>query len=439
MSELSFSIDWVASGSPDPVSRDTSAQLAIHLSDICLTRNEDVWSKTMRDSIYVSVYPLVLWLAGSWWRLNHEPLPATGIRPALSWRMAHELGAAHHGYVWPRILFVPDGESMNLWYEPISTPGQSVNYTSVPDVPRSISLAEFQHKTDAFIDEVISRLHATGQSQTELDSLWTLIKEDRNNPECTGIRKLEAQMGFDPEECPQSIIEEALRLQKSTGQAAMSELAPVFGENVRKISSLGEASGLQGRPQEYFCDRASFRLGQPWEQGMAAAKLLRKKMGLGHERVQDKILLELLGVTESQLSRWSPSENISVAVAKPGPSGSWDMIFRKRHPLSQRFEWARFLGDILSRPIPEEGWLVSSDLTTARQKRQRSFAAEFLCPIDALVAFLDEDYSESAQESAAENFQVSEKTVETLLTNHGYIDRVETPLPYRLVAKGKNT
>ena len=65
---------------------------------------------------------------------------------------------------------------------------------------------------------------------------------------------------------------------------------------------------------------------------------------------------------------------------------------------------------------------MSSDLTTARQKRQRSFAAEFLCPIDALVAFLNGNYSESAQEEAAENFQVSEKTVETLLINHGYVD-----------------
>jgi len=331
-------------------------------------------------------------------------------------------------------LFVPDGESMSLWSEPVSTPGQSVNYTSIPDMPRPVALEEFQYKTDAFIDEVISRLYATGQTQTDLNSLWTLIKEDRANPECAKIRQLEAQMGFDPEECPPSIIEEALRLQQSTGQAAMSELAPVFGENVRKIRSLDEVSGLRGRPSECLYEKVTFWHGQPWEQGMAAAKQLRKDIGLSQDCVPDKILLDLLGITESQMSGWSPSENIPAAVVKPVLSGSWDMIFRKRHPLSRRFEWARFLGDLLSRPTSEEGWLVSSDLTTARQKRQRSFAAEFLCPIDALLAFLDGDYSESAQESAAEHFQVSEKTIETLLMNHGYTDRrVETQLPYRLV------
>lgn len=60
------------------------------------------------------------------------------------------------------------------------------------------------------------------------------------------------------------------------------------------------------------------------------------------------------------------------------------------------------------------------------------FAAEFLCPIDTLVDVLKGDYSESAQEEAAEHFKVSEKTVGSLLANHGYIERVEPQLPYRL-------
>lgn len=433
MSELHFSIDWLSSGSPDPVFRDTSAQLAIHLSNICLTRNEDAWSKTVRDSIYVSVYPLVSWLAGSWWRLNYEPLPASGMRPPLAWRMAHELGAANHGFVWPRILFVPDGESMSVWSKPVSTPAQSVNYTTGLDVARTLSLTEFQHKTDALIEDVINRLYATGQSQTELASLWALIKEDRGNAESARIRQLEAQMGFDPEECPQAIIEEALRLQTVTGQAAMSELAPVFGDQVRNIVSLQEQSGLQGHPQVTFADIDIFsQQALPWEQGMFAAKQLREKCDIRTDCIPDATLLNLLGVTQNQLEQWSPAENNSVAIAKPGHAGNWNLLPRKRHPIAKRFEWARFLGDFLSHPMLDDGWLVSSDLTTARQKRQRSFAAEFLCPIDALAAFLKGNYSESAQEEAAEKFKVSEKTVESLLANHGYIERLEAQLPYRL-------
>jgi len=430
MSNLDFSMDWLSAGSTDPVFRDTSAQLAICLDNVCLTRNEDLWSRTVRDSILVSVYPLASWLAGSWWRLNNEPLPAT--RPPLAWRMAHELGAANHGFVWPRILFVPDGETMSIWAEPIATPGQSVNYTTGLETVKTLSMNEFQRATDGLVENVLSRLEAVGQGQTELASLWALVKEDRNNTETTRVRQLEAQMGFDPEECLPAIIEEALRMQATTGQAAMSELAPVFGEAIDKIVGLQEQSGLQGHPQVTSADIDMFTTwARPWEQGVAAAKRLRERLDNSTAPISDNTLLDLLGVSQNEAALWSPAKN-PVAIAKPNHGGHWSLIPRKPHPIAKRFEWARFIGDVLSQPVGSDGWLVSSDLATARQKRQRAFAAEFLCPIDALVDVLKGDYSESAQEEAAEHFKVSEKTVGSLLANHGYIERVEPQLPYRL-------
>lgn len=432
MSDLRFSMDWLASGSLDPVLRDTSAQLAIHVDDVCLTRNEDVWSKTLRDNILVSVYPLASWLAESWWRLNHEPLPAQGNSPWLSWRMAHELGAANHGFVWPRILFVPDGESMSVWAEPVAVQGQSVSYTTGLDTPRTLPLPAFQRTIDSLIEAVISRLHAVGQGQTGLASLWKLIQEDRSNPERARVLQLEAQMGFDPEECPQAVMQEAVRMQSSTGPAAMSELAPVFGNSVSRIEDLQQQCGLLAQPQVTSADIDMLSTqARPWEQGAAAAKKLRDRLGNQASPVSDRTLFDLLGVSYEQARRWSPVRN-PVAIAKPDHEGHWTMIPRKPHPIARRFEWARLLGDVLSRPKGDRGWLVSSELTTARQKRQRSFAAEFLCPISALVALLDGDYSESAQEEAASHFEVSEKTVASLLANHGYIEGFEPTIPYHL-------
>lgn len=432
MSNLNFSIDWLSSGSADPVLRDTSAQLSIHLDHVCLTRNEDIWSKTVRDSILVSVYPLAFWLAGSWWRLNNEPLPASGTRPPLAWRMAHELGAANHGFVWPRILFVPDGESMSIWAEPIATPGQSVNYMTGLDTVKTLSMKDFQRSTDDLVENVLSRLEAVGQGQTELASLWALVKEDRNDAKASRVRQLEAQMGFDPEECSPAIIEEALSMQATTGQSAMSELAPVFSDEISRIGDLQGQSGLKGRPRVTSADiDMSAIRARPWEQGVAAAKRLRERLDNSAAPISDAILLDLLGISQKEAARWEPAKT-PVAIAKPGHAGHWDLIPRKAHPIAKRFEWSRFLGDVLSQPEGSADWLVSSDLATARQKRQRAFAAEFLCPIDALVDVLNGDYSETAQEEAAEYFKVSEKTVESHLANHGYIERVEPQLPYRL-------
>lgn len=77
----------------------------------------------------VTAYPLAMWFAASWWRLNYEPLPAQ--QPGHDWRMVHELGAANHGFVWPRVIFVPDGESIHLWAAASLTPDQSVQYLRI--------------------------------------------------------------------------------------------------------------------------------------------------------------------------------------------------------------------------------------------------------------------------------------------------------------------
>ncbi len=437
MADLNFSINWISSDSPDPIFRDTSAQLSIALSNTFLTQNVDVWSKTVSDSVLVSVYPLALWFASSWWRLNNEPLPASGIKPGFSWRMAHELGAANHGFVWPRILFAPDGESMNIWAEPISTPGQSVNYTTRLDKLHSLPFSEVQNEIDCFIEKTISRLCSVRCTENDLAELWKIIKEDRLNPDATQIRQLEARMGFDPEECPVKILEEAMRLQECTGFDAMKELAPVFGSNMDQVEALQNQSGLQGIPQVKSSDiviDAPSVFAPPWKQGVDVARQLRKEHDLGTDPIPYTKLLELLGISRKNAESWSyPEVKSSVAIAKPGDNGRWIFIPRRGGQNGKRFELARFLGDILTKPATASAhdWLVSSDLVTARQKRQRAFAAEFLCPIEALDDFLDGDYSEAMREDAAIHFNVSEQTITSLLANNSRIERIESSFPYQ--------
>ncbi|QEP43501.1 hypothetical protein D5085_10405 [Ectothiorhodospiraceae bacterium BW-2] len=60
---------------------------------------------------------------------------------------------------------------------------------------------------------------------------------------------------------------------------------------------------------------------------------------------------------------------------------------------------------------------------TYRQKLQRAFAAELLCPAEQLVNEMRNDYSDENQTSVADTFGVSPLTVKTILTNHGYIER----------------
>jgi len=72
----------------------------------------------------------------------------------------------------------------------------------------------------------------------------------------------------------------------------------------------------------------------------------------------------------------------------------------------------------------QEGRLFPATKTyTYRQKVQRAFATEFLCPLKAASGIMDGDFSSESQEEVANYFNVSPLLVETLLVNNGLIDR----------------
>ena len=61
---------------------------------------------------------------------------------------------------------------------------------------------------------------------------------------------------------------------------------------------------------------------------------------------------------------------------------------------------------------------------SGRQKFQRAFAQEFLCPFDDLRSYIpDETPADDDIHAAARHFHVSERLVQTTLVNHNVIDR----------------
>ena len=75
--------------------------------------------------------------------------------------------------------------------------------------------------------------------------------------------------------------------------------------------------------------------------------------------------------------------------------------------------------------IPDdERLLPATDSKTGRQKFQRAFAQEFLCPFDDLMSHFDGDAPiDDAIDESAEYFDVSPRLVETALVNNGVLDR----------------
>ena len=169
--DFAIRCQWESALHDSPEVRETSGLLTIVLGNTAVTRNEDVWSRTVRDEVRLSAYPLALWCVASWWRLRWEPLPMRPATPNHSWRMAHEMAAAGYGYLWPQMFFAFDGESMHVWARQ-SAPDAQASVRYLLDAHHAIPGSAFEHTLDEFIAHVIARLDAVDVHRTTLHDLW---------------------------------------------------------------------------------------------------------------------------------------------------------------------------------------------------------------------------------------------------------------------------
>lgn len=408
-----------------PEVRHTVAALKIVVGTDVITRNEDEWAQTVRDDVRLSAYPLALWLASSWWRLRWEPVPKAV--PDRSWRMAHELSAAGYGYVWPRMLFASDGEVVNVWAMPSRADSRAV----VRYLTRSfhaVAAVDFERTVDEFINGVLARLDAAGVERTTLHDLWREISEERGEESLSVQRRLEALLGFDPDESPEGLLEAFERLIPRAGLAAIEEIAPACASAdpagmLKQVLCAADAEGLKGRialPQEAL-DTTTSLAGPGWRRGRELARRLRHSLALDGRAVPDAVLCELLGLRTDRAMelRGTIRPVLAMAVREKG-GAELKFVLRKRNRHGRRFELARFLCDYAVAG-QADSWLPVSDAKTSRQRTQRAFAAEFLCPFEALAEFMAGDFSLDAVEEAAERFEVGAATVQTQLVNCGLL------------------
>lgn len=424
---------WTASDDRDILLRKTTAAFSLKVGGESLTRNRNIWTRKVDDSVIVSIYPLAKWFAFNWWRLENEFLPHDNLKPNYDWRCAHELGAADHGYVWPCVLFVSDGDFVNVWSSTIHTSGQSVNYLNRLNAVKSVPVKKFQSEVATLIKATLEKLNDQG---ADLRELWSIVCEDMHDPAINNIRKIEAAMGYDPEECPEALLTMALEMQKRTGRTTVKEFLPFVSMNEQLQNCLNNSNGLeiniQMEPQQTVCDGTAPIL--PWQRGVAAARWLRRECDFGEDAVSDSQLKDLLGLSSRGYDDYFRySVDIPVSFGKNNGQGGWTFVPKKKWWMTgRRFELSRLLGDALTYRNAKHEWLVMSDCKTARQKTQRAFAAEFLCPIVALDNFMEGDYSKEKQKKAASHFGVSEKTIKSVLLNNRRINHHEPSFPYSL-------
>jgi hypothetical protein len=232
-------------------------------------------------------------------------------------------------------------------------------------------------------------------------------------------------LGFDPDGAPTDILSTLAGLIARMDSSVVDEIAAGIARHgridtngLRDLPRALEAHAIRGRFARRI--RAAPPPGgmKPWEQGRSAARDLRRQLRL-EGAVTDEQLSEMAGI-DVVAAETRRTDRMPVGLAHLDEvNRGVAFLFRRSGRQDRRFEVVRYIGDhVLS--AGHSRWMAATDSATVRQKAQRAFAAEFLCPIAALVDYLDGDRSQEAIEEAADHYGVTPWMISSHLTNNGH-------------------
>ena len=285
---------------------------------------------------------------------------------------------------------------------------------------------DFEREVERFLLIAGDESNGYGSQRSVLRALLESLNREREDPEVAAWRRMEAALGFDQDEAPESLMSGMAGLITRYEQEGLEEAAlaapgldalKVLRSEAEAAETCGLACDLEGatraaQPFQYLADQA------PWLAAEVAARNVRHCIGVSGV-LGNKRLGELLGLPTKAFS--DPSQQ-SLRYGLRLKNGSYDRVLLKsRRQEGRRFQAARALGDSIWSNQSAIGPLADSK--TSRQKFQRAFAQSLLCPFEDLKAYLKSanpsDYEDQAD--AARYFHVSVLTVQSVLKNKGVI------------------
>ena len=428
-----MSVDFDISFAPEILSEGTPEECAafglftIRTAQKYLTEGFDHFLGSSRVGPMVSAYHAAEWFIWNWWRLRWEPR-----RAGQEWELAHRMTSIGEGYTWPNITMFSDGERTALISSPSTNP-DAKPFRYFGAISTIVASRVFETAIDDFVVQVLSRLETQGVEKSNLHHLWSDILAERDDPAIAQRRKIEAMLGREPDEVEDDRIERLIGDAAQLGERAVEEVAADQEHAAAAEVPLMYAQEFQAAANTYGFDAntgdAARLLDAPlpmpadvpaWRLGAMAAQLLRKQESLGFDKISNIRLAGLAGTRHDVLAKVRKTNlPMSYTLLQDGQRSK--VVLRSKWEDGRRFDLARLICDNV---LNLEGRLhPATRAYTYRQKAQRSFAAEFLSPFHVVDDMLNGDYSLEAQQDVARHFSVSEMTINTLLKNHGRIER----------------
>ncbi len=323
-----------------------------------LTMIEDTDRREFRHGPRLAAYPIAEWLVWNWWRLRWELGRPSEEKAAHDWDFAHRMAAIGGGYAWPNVTIFSDGLLSFLASEPSPEP-DSVLFPYVGAAhPEAIPAAGLEAAIDDFATDVLARLDERGVRATNLHRLWNDLTAERRDPELARFRRLEAQLGCDPDAADAATIRRHLAGTSEFGEEAWGEVAADAALRGRALEDMISAEGVADIARRHGFDadprdavapaRAAGtpRSGEAeaWRVGYGVAREIRDRERLDGQPIPDTRLAALAGTTPDALVR-THRRSDGLCFALDGSGGGARLVLRSRWKTGRRFELARLIGD----------------------------------------------------------------------------------------------
>ena len=439
---ISLSAERLDSGTAEEQA--TFGLFAITANDRLLTEGAETGrndNARLRRGPYVAGYPLAEWLAWNRWRIRWEYGRPARTNAAGEWDFAHRMATVGDGYAWPDITIYSDGLQSFLLSAP-TRDATAMPFRYFGASPQRMPAARVEEAIDGFLADMAGRLDERELRRTNLHRLLTDLKVERADPALARFRRLEAQLGSDPDELDEGVVRRRLDDAPALGEEALGEIAadaaaagaPHDMTSARQLTETAEESGFDSDPRDAVALADAGDLPRPgeaeaWRVGKRMAQDLRDRERLDGQPLSNERLAEFAGTTADAIAlRDRRSEGLSFALERGGSPTR--LALRSKWAAGRRFDLARLIGDRLLGALsgrPAEPLSPATRAYSYRQKAQRAFAAELLSPIAAVKSTIGGDTSDERQRDAADYFAVSEFVIRTQLVNHGLVAREDAP------------
>jgi hypothetical protein len=422
MNHLDIDFEWenplAAQG---PELRATWARLSLRCGEQVITRMVDMASKSIREGVYLPLYPLAEWLVENWWTLWSETLhpERAGYAHRHSWVFARE------GYALPALRIEPIGDLTRLMWEPETLPAQQVEFISRGEV--WLSTLALQRDLKQLIQAVITRLEQQGIVDTSLQQEWAELQQLA--PDEVDFCRAAGALGW----YPQALTEEQAALILEAGTflppALLNEFFGVARPAVLAADIALIANSLKDLPQAPWDGKNLHTLRSklplrrdlpPWQWGYRCAEAVQESLGLvsgewGISRLAKGLGLEQDALTENHVAFAESSPFVGLVAEHQGQPS---LLLRPGTATMRHFDLCRTVGAYLSLS-PDSAALITHG-GTYQQKYNRAFAAELLAPAAALKARLGSMKTVTSEQAQAwaDEAGVSLWVIQHQLQNH---------------------